>query len=43
MPFRVGEALSGGGSVSMPPFRRLRFGGSFGAAGAADRPGICNL
>lgn len=23
MPFRVGEALSGGGSVSMPPFRRF--------------------
>ena len=23
MPFRVGEALSGGGSASMPPFRRF--------------------
>ena len=31
MPFRVGEALSGGGSVSMPPFRRLRFDASVSA------------
>ena len=31
MPFRVGEALSAGGSVLMPPFRRLRFDASVSA------------
>ena len=47
MPFRVGEALSGGGSVSMPPFRRFIRCGRCGRLSRylqllAARPGIRN-
>ncbi len=47
MPFRVGEALSGGGSVSMPPFRRFIRCGRCGRPPrhlqlVTGRPGIRN-
>ena len=47
MPFRVGEALSGGGSVSMPPFRRFIRCGRCGRLSrhlqlVAGCLGICN-
>ena len=47
MPFRVGEALSAGGSVSMPPFRRFIRCGRCGRPPrhlqlVTGRPGIRN-